>query len=271
MSDAMSLLGTASILTAAHEERVREFSAGQVPPEIQALGSAEAVHQPHPLWATLANCRILLAGVLLAAGGACLGLAWLQFRNPGDWGALSMAGFGVVALGCLAGAFVLAAMPVQRATFFLYPRAVVIADAGKLTLIPWKHALYSSGRLWTSEGQRFYCGMIARFDAFEERIWDYSLKHWLPDAMNKIKAGGVVTVGPLAVSQSDVSYCGKTAKWDDITQMQVTVGRFYQLNFHTKESSLFHWATINMHEIPNARSMEQILVRVCPERLLKVK
>jgi hypothetical protein len=271
MSDALSVLGGSSILTAAQEERVREFTSNQIPTEISALGSAEAVHQPNPLWATLANCRYILAGVLLAAGGAGLGFAWRVFQSQGDWRTLSLAGFGLFALACLGAAFALTAMPVQRATFFLYAKAIVIASGGKLTLIPWKHVLFTNGWLWTSEGQRFYCGLLERHDAFEERIWDYSLKHWLPEAMAKVKGGGVITVGPLTVSQTHVSYCGKSVKWEDITQMQVIVGRFYQLNFHTKESSLFHWATINMHEIPNARCMEQLLVRICPERLLKVQ
>jgi hypothetical protein len=34
---------------------------------------------------------------------------------------------------------------------------------------------------------------------------------------------------------------------------------------------VFHWATINMHEIPNARCMEQLLIRICPEHVLKAK
>ena len=63
---------------------------------------------------------------------------------------------------------------VQRSTFFLYPRACVVASGGRLTLIPWKHLLYANGSIWTSEGQRFYCGLLEQYEMFEERVWDYS-------------------------------------------------------------------------------------------------
>ncbi len=263
MSDSLHYLSGLSILSDTLEDRVREFTSGAVPPEIHALGSAEAVHHPHPVWAMLANSRYLLAGVLLAAGGACLGVCCFQREL------LPLLGIGLLALLCLGGAFALTAIPVQRATFFLYPRACVVACGGRLTLIPWKHLLYANGRIWTTDGQRFYCGLLEQSSTFEERVWDYSLKFWLPDALERVKAGGTVTVGPLAVSAKHISYCGKKTAWDDVTQMLVIVGRFYQLNLSTKESSLFHWATINMHEIPNARCMEQLLIRICPQHLLK--
>ena len=79
MSDSLHYLSGLSILADTVEERVREFTASAVPPEIQALGSAEAVHHPHPVWAMLANSRYLLAGVLLAAGGVALGMCSMQF------------------------------------------------------------------------------------------------------------------------------------------------------------------------------------------------
>jgi hypothetical protein len=271
MSEGLSYLSSSAIMTDAHEERVREFPSNDIPPEVDALGTAEAVHQPHPVWATLANCRYLMAGVLLAGGGAILGFCYQQWRHQTDWDLMSLAGLGLVALLCLAGAFVLTSLPSQKATVFLYPRAAVIAASGKLTLIPWRHLLYANGRIWTADGQKFYCGLLDRYDTFEERVWDYSLKYWLPEALAKVQAGGIVTAGPLAVSATHVSYCGKSAKWEEVTEMLVVVGRFYQLNITTKGSKLFHWATINMHEIPNARCMEQLLIRICPEHLLKTK
>ena len=271
MSEGLSYLTSTAILVDVQEERIREFPTNDIPPEIHALGTAEAVHQPHPVWATLANCRYLLAGVLLAGGGAWIGFCYQYLRHQAHWDFMTLAGFGLVALLCLGGAFFLTALPSQRATVFLYPGAAVIAEGGKLTLIPWKFLLYANGRIWTTEGHKFYCGLVERYDAFEERVWDYSLKHWLPGALQTVQAGGTVTVGPLSVSAAQISYCGKTATWQDVTEMIVVMGRFYQLNIRTKGSAVFHWATINMHEVPNARCMEQLLMRICPEHLLKAE
>jgi hypothetical protein len=256
-----------SVLPSPAPERVAEFPASDEPVEIRALGEPQCVFKPGSL-ANLASFRYPLAAlVALGAAGVAVALHQdLVRKNQLDGNALFV--FGV--LGALASfvVAVLIALPITTATVFCYSQAAVVADRNKLTLIPWTQLLYSQSRIATPEGRQFYCGWLENFSAFEEQIWDYSAEHWLPAAVARVKAGETVTAGDLAVNAREISYQRKTLAWDQVTRLVLVTGKRYQLNIGAN-GSWFDWAAIDLHQIPNARSVEQLITSICPSRLLK--
>ena len=253
------------------DDRVRQFEGSEMPLEIQALGEPEQIYRPNPLFSSLLRGRYILAA-LLPAGLA--GLYWILFddlQRKGQlgqlWDPLVLGVFGAIFLGTVVGSMFLAQMPVTRATVYFYRRAAVVAEGNQLTLIPWKHLLFVRDRISTPEGQQFYCGWLEGHDRFEEQIWEQSAEHWAPAAVARINAGETVTVGDLGVSATHISYKGKTAAWEEVSSLILVVGRLYQMNITTKGSFL-PWAWVNMHEIPNARAMQQVITSICPQHLL---
>ncbi|HZN34102.1 MAG TPA: DUF6585 family protein [Pirellulaceae bacterium] len=260
----ISFLSSLSALPSA--DQVREYPGSDVPPEIQALGSPREVHRPGS-FAALANFRYPLAALVVAAFG---GLAYILYqdlasKNQLDGNALFV--FAVIGALAVSFAALILRIPVTNSTVFFYSRAAVVAQKDKLTLIPWKQLLYRRSTISTPEGRQFYCGWLESFDTFEERIWEYSAEHWLPEAEAKIKAGETVKVGELAISAKDISYQGRTTTWDRVTRLLLLVGRVYQLHISTKDTWC-QWATIDMHQIPNARAVQQLITNICPPHLL---
>ena len=52
-----------------------------------------------------------------------------------------------------------------------------------------------------------------------------------------------------------------------MSKLIVIVGRLYQLSVFT--SSWVCWAEVNLHKVPNARPMQQLIANICPSHLLQ--
>jgi hypothetical protein len=254
------------------EERVQQFEGDEIPREVQALGQPERVYRPSPLFSTLLRAKYLLA---IAPPAILAGLYWLIYADMSGKGELQklmdplvLGVFGGLFVGALALSFFIARMPSTTATVFFYQRAAVVAEGNRLTLIPWKHLLFDRDRIRTPHGPSFYCGWVEDHDRFEERIWELSAEHWLPEALARIQAGETVTAGELGISATHISFQGKTAAWTEVTHLVVVVGRIYQLNISTTQSRLFSWALVNLHNIPNARAVVDLIGKVAPPHLL---
>ena len=154
------------------------------------------------------------------------------------------------------------------ATVFFYRQAAVVADGDRLVLIPWQHLLWLPGKILTPEGDVFHCGWMQDHDRFEEAIWALSEEFWVPAALKKIQAGQAVPCGDLGISASGITWKGKTAAWEDIARLVIIVGRAYRLNIATK-GSWIDWASIDLHQVPNARAIERLISQLAPDRLLK--
>jgi hypothetical protein len=264
-------LGSSAALGGGSRDGILQFDDGDVPSEIQALGAPQRVHKPNPLAAKLAGWRYLFAFLLVGGLGSLYALIFLELQKRGQLDQLvdpyAWFTFGIIGAVAVGAAIWLVRLRPATATVFFYPTAAVIADAGKLTLIPWDQLLWLPGRILTSEGHSFACGWMEDHDRFEEAIWERSAEHWVPAALAKVKAGQTVKAGELAVSAAQIGYAGKTAAWEEVTNMILIHGRRYQLNVYTQ--SWIAWAEINLYTIPNARAIERLLSSIAPPRLLK--
>jgi hypothetical protein len=250
---------------------ILQFGAGDVPPEIEALGSPERVHKPSPIGATLGSCRYLFAFLIVLVVGSMFAIVIVEEQKKGQLSQLTdplvLVVSGIIGASVVGAAIWLTRLKPATATVFFYQEAAVIADANKLTLIPWKHLLWLPGRIFTSEGHNFRCGWMEDHDRFEEAIWERSAEHWVPAALKKVKAGETVMAGDLSLSATHIGFAGKIAAWDEVTSLVIIVGRRYQLNVFT--TSWLAWAEVQLHKIPNARAVERLLTTIAPARLLK--
>lgn len=254
-------------------DRVQQFDASDLPSEIAALGQAERVYAPNPIAFKLAGWRHLLAFLVVAVIGGLFALIFIglkqrnqldQLADPAAWFT-----FGIIGATAIGVAIWLTTIRATTATVFFYRQAAVVAEGDRLTLIPWQHLLWLPGQILTAEGHKFLCGWMEDHDRFEEAIWARSEEFWVPAALKRVRAGETVTAGDLAVSTSAIGWKGKTASWDDVTQLIILIGRVFRLNISTRASSLRWWASIDMHQVPNARAMERLISQVAPARLLK--
>jgi hypothetical protein len=264
-------LGSTAAAGGGARDGILQFDAGDVPPEIEALGAPERVHKPSPLGGTLASCRYLFAFLLVGGIGSLFAIIFLELQKKGQLDQLAdpyaWTAFGIIGAVALAGAVWLTRIKPATATVFFYAKAAVIADADKLTLIPWQHLLWLPGRILTSEGHAFTCGWMEDHDRFEEAIWERSAEHWVPAALKKVKAGETVTTGDLSLSATHIGVAGKLAAWEEVTSLVIIVGRRYQLNVFT--TSWLAWAEVQLHKVPNARAVERLISSIAPPRLLQ--
>jgi len=156
MSQSFTYSSGLSVRPSSACDRVLEFQGDDVPPEIQALGPPERVHRPSPLLCTLVSCRYLFYLLFLAGIGTGFVLIYQEMKLKNQLDQLTdpwvLAGAGLLGALALGGAVAMTRIPVTRATVFFYPRAAVVAEGNKLTLIPWKHLLVFPDRICTSEG-----------------------------------------------------------------------------------------------------------------------
>ena len=264
-------LGSSALSGGSSRDGVLQFDAGDVPAEIEALGPPERVHKPHTLGQKLAGWRYLFACLLVGGIGSLFAIIFLELQKKGQLDQLvdpyAWFTFGIIGAVAIGAAVWLVRIKPATATVFFYAKAAVIADAGKLTLIPWPQLLWLPGRIFTSEGHSFTCGWMEDHDRFEEAIWQRSAEHWVPAALAKVKAGQTVTAGALALSATQIGYAGKSAAWEDVTNLVIIHGRRFQLNVYTQ--SWLAWAEINLYTIPNARAVERLISSIAPPRLLK--
>ena len=254
-------------------DRVQQFDASELPSEIAALGEAERIYAPSPVAAKLGSWRHACAFGMVAGIAGLFALIFLDLQRKGQLDQLADPGvfgvFGIIGASCVGVAIWMTRLKPTTATVFFYRQAAVVAEGDRLTLIPWQHLLWLPGQILTAEGHKFYCGWMEDHDRFEEAIWARSEEFWVPSALKRVRAGETVTAGDLAVSASGIGWKGKTASWDDVTQLVIVVGRVFRLNISTRASSLRSWANIDMYQVPNARAMERLISQVAPSRLLK--
>lgn len=251
--------------------RVLTFDASEVPPEVASLGQAEAMVRPSAFWGTLVKCRYVLAFLIVAATGGTYAVIFEQARIKGQLDQLLSVPV-LAVLGAIGSVFMIMAVLVCRlspdmATVLFYGEAALVTQGNRCALIPWKQLLWRPGIISTPDGQEFRCTWMENHDRFEERIWALTAEHWVPAALEKIQAGETVTCGDLSISSTHVGYKEKTIPWTDVTGLMIQVGKIYRLVI--SNSGFFAWATIDLHQIPNARGIEQLIASVCPRRLLQ--
>lgn len=271
MGQTFSFLPPMPVFLARDVNRVLHFTADEVPPEVQSLGQAEAMVRPSAVWTTLVKCRYVLAFLIVAATGGTYAVIFEQARIKGQLDQMlsvpGLAVFGGLGLLFLGLAVLVCRMSPDMATVLFYGEAAVVTQGNKCALIPWKQLLWRPGIISTSGGQEFRCTWMENHDRFEERIWALTAEHWVPAALERIQAGETVTCGDLSISSTHVGYKDQTIPWTDVTGLMIQVGKIYRLAI--SNSGFFAWATVDLHQIPNARGIEQLIASVCPRRLLQ--
>jgi hypothetical protein len=186
-----------------------------------------------------------------------------------------------------------------RPTYTSYADALVMTLEGQYTVIPWD-AITEYLHGWgfgVSTGQRFHLDSgYTDFCYLHGRIRDEIMGRVLPEALDRIRAGGDVVfrpfepresnwnallewftpafIAPFSVSAKTISYNGRTLFWPDVTGIKLTHYQQYGVTVHTeltiqeRGAELFNWCRIRLNMVPNDAVFLEVIRRFCPPHLL---
>lgn len=240
-------------------------TASEVPAEVLALGPADHIHKPGPLFMLAREQPILVTGAglfLVAAPMAGMALGGL------DGGFVMLGLFAVVIVGVL-----IALLPfLQRdlPSYLVFPDALVEVKGDEFAVIPWDQIkeLNAPRTVVTNDGQQFpLSGMVQDlgrlYDAVQSRLHD----RLMPAIRSELNAGQAVPFGRFTLSRTTLGYDSKEVSWDRVSSMQIIV-RGGNRSLNIWDGHILPWCSANLSAVPNDWLFLDALRSVCPPHLL---
>lgn len=238
---------------------------GNAPPkEIAALGRAEVVAAPSPIFTIPVGQPLVLLGVggVIFVSGLVLAAA-LPMRFLFVPITVACAGAAVAASPWLLRAL----MPQTPPTYTCYRTTLVIQEADRAVLVPWSDILewLATDSSFATVDQRFRLSpFVSNRSPVIGRLHDALITNQLPPALAQLEAGSVVHFGEFAVSRTSLDYRGDSIPWEKVSGIIFNVTQ--QAYVLTIKGSLMP-RSLPITGTPNHWVLMAVISRACPKHL----